>query len=80
MAGGSVTWYSMEPCLACRKLRSSSQAAKVPVLNAAPLLGRSSWVCLIENKGAVCLPCADLDHLEFLPTGNAALTRRAKVA
>jgi hypothetical protein len=26
------------------------------------------------------LPCADLDHLEFLPTGDAALTRRAKQA
>jgi hypothetical protein len=26
------------------------------------------------------LVCADLDHLVFLPTGEAALTRRAKAA
>jgi hypothetical protein len=27
-------------------------------------------------KGALCLSCADFDHLEFLAPGNAALTRR----
>ena len=43
-------------------------------------LSRSAWICLDEVKGALCLPCADLDHLEFLPTGDAALTRRAKKA
>jgi hypothetical protein len=43
-------------------------------------LPRSAWICLDQVKGAVCLPCADLDHLEFLPTGDAALTRRAKQA
>jgi hypothetical protein len=26
----------------------------------------------------LCLACADLDHLVFLPSGDAALTRRAK--
>jgi hypothetical protein len=41
-------------------------------------LGRSAWICLIEGKGALCLSCADLDHLEFLPSGNTALTRRSK--
>jgi hypothetical protein len=41
-------------------------------------LGRSAWICLVETKGALCLSCADLDHLEFLPTGDAALTSRAK--
>jgi hypothetical protein len=43
-------------------------------------LTRSAWICLDQAKGALCLPCADLDHLEFLPTGDAALTRRAKQA
>ena len=43
-------------------------------------LDRSAWICLDEVKGTVCLPCADLDHLECLPTGDAALTRRAKQA
>jgi hypothetical protein len=41
-------------------------------------LGRSAWITLQENKGAVCLACSDLDHLVFLPTGDAALTRRAR--
>jgi hypothetical protein len=41
-------------------------------------VGHSAWICLIEGKGALCLACADLDHLEFLPTGNAALTRRSR--
>lgn len=41
-------------------------------------LGRMAWITLEENKGALCLGCADLDHLVFLPTGNAALTRRAR--
>jgi hypothetical protein len=43
-------------------------------------LTRSAWICLDKAKGALCLSCADLDHLEFLPTGDAALTRRAKQA
>jgi len=40
-------------------------------------LGRGAWITLTEDKGAFCLACADLDHLVFLPPGNAALTRRA---
>lgn len=49
-----------------------------------------SWTCarcnehdslmLKDNAGAVCLDCADLAHLEFLPAGDAAMTRRAKKA
>jgi hypothetical protein len=41
-------------------------------------LGTKAWITLIEDKGALCLSCADLDHLVFLPAGDAALTRRAK--
>jgi hypothetical protein len=41
-------------------------------------LGRKAWITLEENKGALCLACADLDELVFLPTGDAALTRRAR--
>jgi hypothetical protein len=32
----------------------------------------------VEDKGAVCLACADLDHLVFLPSGHTALSRRAR--
>ena len=42
-------------------------------------LGRSAWITLVEDKGALCLSCPDLDHLVFLPSGEAALTRRARV-
>lgn len=41
-------------------------------------LGRKAWICLQEDKRALCLACADLDHLEFLPSGNTALTRRSR--
>jgi hypothetical protein len=40
-------------------------------------LYRGSMVTLEEERDALCLECADLDHLEFLPSGDAALTRRA---
>jgi hypothetical protein len=41
-------------------------------------LGRKAWITLVRDKGALCLSCADLDHLLFLPSGDAALTRRAR--
>jgi hypothetical protein len=41
-------------------------------------LGTKAWITLTREKGALCLACADLDHLVFLPTGDAALTRRAR--
>ena len=37
-------------------------------------LRRNAWKTLIENKKGLCLSCSDLDHLAFLPSGNAALT------
>jgi hypothetical protein len=39
-------------------------------------LGKGSFLTL-ENGAALCLDCADLGHLTFLPSGDAALTRRA---
>ena len=41
-------------------------------------LGRHAWITLGDGGRAFCLACADLDHLEFLPAGDAALTRRAR--
>ncbi|BAK33671.1 hypothetical protein MLP_06570 [Microlunatus phosphovorus NM-1] len=38
---------------------------------------RGSWFRM-DDEGTLCLDCADLGHLEFLGSGNAALTRRAK--
>lgn len=42
--------------------------------------GKNAWITLVgegDQRQALCLACADLDHLVFLPRGNAALTRRA---
>jgi hypothetical protein len=33
---------------------------------------------IMQDAGPQCLTCADMDHLIFLPAGNAALSRRAK--
>ena len=35
---------------------------------------------IMDDAGPLCLACADLDHLVFLPSGETALTRRAKKA
>ncbi len=41
-------------------------------------LGRGAWITLEKEKGALCLSCSDMEHLVFLPSGSAALTRRSK--
>jgi hypothetical protein len=41
-------------------------------------LGSKAWIMLSEDKGALCLSCADLDHLLFLPSGDMALSLRAR--
>jgi hypothetical protein len=48
------------------------------------------WICAgcggtgdflkMEDAGPLCMTCADMDHLIFLPSGDAALTRRARQA
>jgi hypothetical protein len=40
--------------------------------------GGSGSFLVMDDPGAVCLGCADLDHLVFLPAGDAALSRRAR--
>jgi hypothetical protein len=37
----------------------------------------SSMIRLSKERNPLCLACADMDHLEYLPRGNTALTRRA---
>ena len=41
-------------------------------------LGHHAWIMLHGDRGALCLTCSDLDHLVFLPSGDAALTNRAR--
>jgi len=35
---------------------------------------------ILDDAGPLCLACADMNHLVFLPSGEAALARRAKKA
>jgi hypothetical protein len=35
------------------------------------------WL-MMDDRGPLCMSCADLAHLVFLPSGDAALTRRAR--
>ncbi len=38
----------------------------------------SGGLLIMKDSGGVCMDCAELDHLVFLASGDAALTRRAK--
>ncbi|MFI5399360.1 MAG: DUF2293 domain-containing protein [Candidatus Binatia bacterium] len=65
-------------------MRSAQNALKVFISNrdsscdeCRDELGRKAWITLAGERSALCLACADLDHLVFLPSGDAALTRRA---
>lgn len=42
--------------------------------------GGGGGMLTMEDRGPLCLGCADLGHLVFLPSGDAALTRRARKA
>jgi hypothetical protein len=40
--------------------------------------GGTGNLLVMENPGPACLRCVGLDDLEFLPAGDALLTRRVK--
>jgi hypothetical protein len=42
--------------------------------------GTTGAFLTMDDAGPLCLTCADMDHLVFVPAGDAALTRRAKRA
>ncbi|WP_328814386.1 DUF2293 domain-containing protein [Nonomuraea cypriaca] len=80
-----VHWLS--PDLSEARVRRLTEAqSKAPDLVAVSPL--DDWTCaacgdtgpylIMEDDRPHCLTCADLDHLVFLPAGNAALSRRAK--
>jgi hypothetical protein len=76
-------WVS--PDLSQRAVERQSRAPDLVVIS--PL---KEWTCsscgetgdllFMEDAGPLCLDCSDLAHLVFLPSGDAALTRRAKKA
>ena len=67
-----------------RLIEEASRAPELVVVQ--PL--KSDWAChrcggsgdflMMENPGSVCLRCMGLHYLEFLPAGDALLSRRVK--
>ncbi len=68
------------------------EAAQQPSRRTPPvaIMPLREWTCrdcggtgdflVMDGPGPLCLTCADLDHLVFLPAGDTALTRRATKA
>jgi hypothetical protein len=80
-----VHWLSgqLTPAQREQVVQRQNRAPDLTVVEAA-----EPWTCtecaetgpylITSAAGPLCLTCSDLDHLEFLPAGNAALSRRAK--
>jgi hypothetical protein len=70
-----------------KRVRLIEEASRAPELVVVQPLKRD-WAChrcggsgdflMMENPGPVCLRCMGLDDLEFLPAGDALLSRRVK--
>ncbi len=80
-------WFSPELPDQKRERITKAQDTPPDLVVIQPL---KDWACvecqgtgdllIMDDKGPLCLACAELDHLVFLPSGDAALTRRAKKA
>ncbi len=79
-------WIS--PALSeAKRERLAEKASRAPELVVIQPLN-AEWTChrcggtgdllMMENAGPACLRCVGLDDLEFLPAGDALLTRRIK--
>jgi len=78
-------WVSPELSARERERLAESRAPELVVIS--PIKDRICTACggtggrlLMEGPGPLCMRCVDMDHLVFLPAGDAALTRRAKRA
>src|SRR5215469_12981301 len=61
--------------------RSSGIVVVQPIRDwSCPDCGGTGDLLKMEDAGPFCLSCSDLDHLVFLPSGDAALTRRSTKA
>ncbi|MCA2224122.1 DUF2293 domain-containing protein [Nonomuraea aurantiaca] len=80
-----VHWLSPDLSEARVRQLTERQSKAPDLVVVAPL---DAWTCatcgdtgpylIMEEEEPHCLTCADMDHLVFLPSGNAALSRRAK--
>lgn len=86
-AGWRVRWISPDLDDRKRERITQHQDSAPDLLVIQPV---RDWACaecqstgdllIMDDQGPLCLACADMDHLVFLPAGDAALTRRAKKA
>ncbi len=77
-------WVSPELSAAKRRRLAEQQSRPPDLVVISPL---KDWICttcsgtgdllLMQDAGPVCMRSAGLDHLVFLPSGDAGLTRRA---
>ena len=80
-------WVSPALSEAKRRRLAERQSRPADLVVVMPL---KDWTCaecsgagdllIMDSPGPLCLACADMDHLVYLPSGDAALTRRAKKA
>jgi hypothetical protein len=80
-------WVSPRLSDAKRSRLAERQSRPADLVVVSPI---NDWTCaecsgtgdllIMEGLGPLCLACADMDHLVYLPSGDAALTRRAKKA
>lgn len=70
-------------CFHCGMATSRQRASELVAIS--PLRDWSCVACgggggllVMDDQGPLCLDCADMGHLVFLPRGDAALTRRAR--
>jgi hypothetical protein len=83
----STHWVSSGLSEARRKRLAERHSRPPDLVVISPV---NDWTCtacagtggllMMEDAGPLCLRCADMDHLVFVPAGDAALTRRAKQA
>ncbi|MGY3440200.1 MULTISPECIES: hypothetical protein [unclassified Bradyrhizobium] len=81
-------WVSSE-LSETKRARLEQRASRAPELVVIQPLNEE-WRChrcggtgdllMMENPGPACLRCVGLDDLEFLPAGDAKLTRRVKAS
>ncbi len=80
-------WVSPALSEAKRRRLAERESRPADLVVVMPL---KDWTCsecsgtgdllIMEDPGPMCMTCADMDHLVYLPSGDAALTRRAKKA
>jgi hypothetical protein len=80
-------WVSPELSERKRARLAERQSRPPELVVVSPLNDWTCTVCggtgdllIMDDPGPLCLRCADMDHLVFLESGDAALTRRAKRA